>query len=450
MRLAVAASGEFSIFKTSNDQEESDEQRAKTLKHLEEQAHEISHELGKLKGSVMKVGQLLSMYGEHFLPPQVNAILKTLQASSPPLAWEAIAPVLKKELGANLEELEVDAKAIAAASIGQVHAARIKSTNQTIALKIQYPGVDRAIQSDLRALRGLAAFAPLAAPALVRGPRLAEFICEIEEMLAKEVDYRSEADCSEKFAELLAGDSRYVIPKIHRHWSSSKVLATDKICGHRFDAEALQKLPPERRNALAESLIDLYLRELFEFGCVQTDPHVGNYLVRLQGEFTCDGQLIENDAIVLFDFGAVRKLDPHFIQNYRTLVEASLFKNKEAVSDAALELKFLLPCDPPAVHDAFYDFCRLVVEPFDPSGADDNGRTFFDSEDRYDWSRSDLPTRLRKRLVDVIRARELRVPPREAIFIDRKSSGLYVLLGLLGAKTRGRERLSRTLQAAIR
>lgn len=446
-RLAFVTGGDIWTMKGAtellSDVKCAPEKRAELQSKLEEQAREIAKELGTLKGSVMKVGQLLSMYGEHFLPPQVNKILKSLQASTPSLEWATMEPFVKQQLKERFTELEISPNAIAAASIGQVHAAKVKKTGQNIALKIQYPGVDRAIASDMKALKAIVMFAP----GLPRGARLNDLVQEIEEMLHREIDYENEADCAEKFARYLSGDARYVVPKIYREWSSSKVLAIEMICGHRLDADELKNVSQARRNALADSLLELYLRELFEFGCVQTDPHIGNYRVRLQGEMACDGKKVEQDCVVLLDFGAVRNFEKKFLMNYRDLLAASLEQNPDGVLQAGLNLGFLLPCDPPAVNTAFYDFCRLVVEPFDPEGASPIGRSFFESDGSYNWCNNTLPNRLASQLKEVIKARELRAPPREAIFLDRKSSGLYILLSTLGAKTKSSEKLVKALKS---
>ncbi len=423
------------------DFDSSSEKHAELQIKLEEQAQEIARELGSLKGSVMKVGQLLSMYGEYFLPPQVNKILKALQASSPPLDWSTMQPFLKSLLGSRFDDLEINSNAIAAASIGQVHQARVKATGETVALKIQYPGVDKAIQSDMKALKTIIAFAP----GIPRGRRIDELVHEIEEMLKRETDYTLEADNVERFADLLKDDSRFQVPKVYRQWCEPKVLAVEMICGHRIDSDELKLISQERRNAIADSLLDLYLRELFEFGCVQTDAHIGNYRIRLQGEKTIDGRTNERDHVVLLDFGAMREFDAAFLTNYRALVRGSLEQNADAVTKAGLDLGFLRPCDGPAVTTAFYDFCRLVIEPFDPAGASPEGRKHFDHEGNYDWQGNTLPTRLATQLREVIRARELRAPPREALFLDRKSTGLYILLSTLGAKTNSHQKLAAAL-----
>src|SRR5690606_33996015 len=130
------------------------EQRADRRKAiLSSQAQELVHELGKLKGSVVKIGQMMALFGEHFLPEEVTAALHTLENSTTALEWPAIERHLRKELGdIKLSELDIDREPIGAASLGQVHRAVRKSDGKELVLKIQYPGVADAIDSDLRAV----------------------------------------------------------------------------------------------------------------------------------------------------------------------------------------------------------------------------------------------------------------------------------------------------------
>ena len=120
------------------------------------QAGTLSKEFGQLKGSLMKAGQMLSMYGEYFLPPQANELLKKLQSDSPPIHWPVMEKYLSQFLSQDLiDELEIDPESIGTASMGQVHKARIKAIGEIIALKIQYPDVEKAIDSDVTALKTL-------------------------------------------------------------------------------------------------------------------------------------------------------------------------------------------------------------------------------------------------------------------------------------------------------
>lgn len=383
---------------------------------LEAQAEQIAKELGELKGCAMKVGQLLSVLGEHFLPSHVNHILKKLQGSAKPLEWSAIESQLKKELGDRLSELSVEEVPLASASIGQVHGATVRDSGEKIVLKIQYPGVDIAVRSDLKALKTLFTFMP----GLPRCERTASMASEIEEMLLGELDYQKEAEWSEKYRSLLASDERFVVPRVRPQWTTHRVLAVCRVDGHRLDSEVIQSLPQERRNQIAIALLDLYFQELFRFGFTQSDPHIGNYSIRLN-----DSNSARRDQIALLDFGAIKTFQSEFIDSYRNLIRATLDGDKVRVITAARNAGFLVSDDPSAVDDSFFDLCRLMVEPF-----------VGPVEAEYDWKHSDLPSRMSQQLQKVVAAREFRAPPRDALFLDKKSTGLYILMGVLGAKTK--------------
>lgn len=384
---------------------------------IEAQAAEISRELGTLKGSAMKVGQLLSVFGEHFLPPQVNAVLKLLQADSPSLDWSCIEQHVKNELGSHFEEIEIEPKAFAAASIGQVHRATIRATGERIVLKIQYPGVERAIENDLRALKTILLFAPGA----LKGDRMNQLLQEVEEMLSRETDYRIEAANYTRVRAELSSDSRYLVPKVHETFSSARILALDYMTGERVDSETIRSLSQDRRNQIGQALLDLHLKELFCLGRVQTDAHIGNFLISVSSEPNR-----VPDRIVLLDFGAMREFSKDFLTAYAGLVRATFNESRPSVVEKGTELGFLKSCDSESVHREFYEFCRLVVEPF---GHD---------QESYCWKNNDLPKRLAEQLNRVIQARELRPPPREALFLDRKATGLFCLLSKLEAKTKSR------------
>ena len=141
------------------------------------QVEYLIHEIGQLKGTAMKVGQTLSIYGEHLLPPELNELIKKLQQDSPPLTWSSIEKVLLEELGSErLEGLEINQTSIASASIGQVYRARIRSSGHEVALKVQYPGVDLAVESDLKLLKFMLNMSDL----VPRGPRMDQIFIEIQ------------------------------------------------------------------------------------------------------------------------------------------------------------------------------------------------------------------------------------------------------------------------------
>lgn len=399
-------------------------------KLLQNQAALISSELGELKGSLMKAGQMLSMYGEYFLPPEANQLLKSLQSDSVPLSWAAIEPTLKKHLTEEqLNQLEIEQVALASASMGQVHRARVKATGEEIVLKIQYPNVDRAIDSDLRAIKTLLGTLQL----LPKDFNFSPVFAEVKKMLHQEIDYELEARLTEEYSERLKDDRRYVVPRVLREYSGPRILATTYERGHRVDDPLVQNLPEERRNNLAIGFLDLYFKEIFEWGVVQTDPHNGNYRIRLNSE----GQ----DQLVLLDFGATSTYEPEFLNEYRQMIKGALFNKKEQFMGAAIKLRFLNADDNEDLKAIFEEFCTEMVEPFITFDDPRNRFGHIDADGFYDWKNTDLPQRISKKVLQIIRKHHFRSPPHEIIFLDRKTGGVFIFLSVLRAKVRGRDLL---------
>ena len=407
----------------------SEEEKGERIKALlTSQMDLLARELGQLKGSVMKVGQMLSMYGEHLLPPEANAVLKQLQNQSPPLDWAAIEKVLIQELGPEkLSELEIDRTSHASASLGQVHRARIRATGESLALKIQYPGVDRAIDSDLSALRRILSMARI----LPKIDRYDELFAEVREMLKQEVDYTREAQFTAEFAARVQEDSRYRVARVYERYSAQRVIATEFLEGVGVDSPEVKGLPQARRDALGKAFFELYLRELFEFRSMQTDPHFGNYRIQIGS----DGS---PDRLVLLDFGAMREIPEGFIDSYRVMVRGALHQSRAELEAGALALGFIQSDDPEELKDAFADLCFMFGEPFrDP---------------HYDWRTSDLPKRViaAGSKLAFFPKFSLRAPPREIVFLDRKLGGVFIFMSVLGVREDLRPSIVRVVGEASR
>lgn len=379
------------------------------------QATDLVQQLGELKGSLMKTGQMLGVYGEHFLPPEINALLRTLQADSPPLEWASIEKSISKQLGKEkLAQLEVENDSVGAASLGQVHRATIKKTGETIALKVQYHGVDKSIDSDLKALRRILSLTEW----LPKLPATDELFEEVRSMLKREVNYELELEMLELFGKELACDDRYIVPKAYPEFSAKRVLAMSFEDGVAIDSPEVAALSQERRNSISLALLDLYFKELFLWRRVQTDPHFGNFKVRI-------GKGTQPDRLVLLDFGAVRELSATFVEKYAQLLASTFYANREAFEKAAASMGVLDPKDPADLKDLFYKLCVGITEPFlEPQP--------------YDWRGSDLPQRVTKDGWEMFKKFPLRAPPRELVFLDRKMAGIFTLLVRLGAKVNGR------------
>ena len=371
--------------------------------------------LGELKGTLMKVGQMISMYGEHILPPEANAILKTLQSQSPPLEWKAIEKVIKRRLSpAQIETLVIETEALASASLGQVHRATRKEDGETLALKIQYPGVDKAIESDIKAMRRMLSMTKF----IPGGHQYDELFKEIQEMLHREVDYRQEFKATAEFRDFLKDDPRYVVPKPVAELSGTKILTTHFEAGFAVDSPEVAALSQERRNLLGIAIYELFLREIFEFRKVQTDAHFGNYQIRIG-----DPEAGIPDQLILFDFGAIRSVPVPYVNGYRKLIQGSATKNKALLEEGACEMGLLKETDAEESKAIFAELCFLVMEPASlPPGQ------------AYDWGKSDLTARAMPLGKKLAFAFKLRPPPREAVFIERKTGGVFIFLNVLRAQ----------------
>lgn len=421
-KMTLGAGGKILSHNIESLFRDQDSKQERWNKLITNQALSLSTELGKLKGSLMKAGQMISMYGELFLPPEANEFLKTLQSQSPPLVFDEIEKILRQEYQDLRDQLNIDHKPVGAASLGQVHVAHDKLDGKkiTIALKVQYPGIKNAIHSDLKSLRSFLSLLKL----LPNDFQTNVLFDEVEQMLIQELDYKQEAENTLIYRKLLGDDRRFVVPEVMPQWCRENVLATTFERGIAADDSLVKALSQTRRNQLAKSFLDLYFMELFKWGVVQTDPHLGNYKVRLDE----DG----NDQLVLLDFGAVRKYEDSFIIPYRKMIRAALMQDTQALEQASLELKFLAAEDPPQLRKYFQEFCLLSVEPF--LSPEICPSIYFDQDGNYDWKSSDLPRRLTQIGLKIIRGFPLRTPPREIVFLDRKTGGVFIFMAVLGAK----------------
>ncbi|MBC7690679.1 MAG: AarF/ABC1/UbiB kinase family protein [Methylotenera sp.] len=396
--------------------ESNKEDRVKAL--LLSQTTLLANELGTLKGSLMKVGQMLSMFGEHLLPPEANAVLKSLQSQSPPLEWKAIEKVIKRRLTAEqLATLDIEREPLASASLGQVHLATRKSDGQKIALKIQYPGVDQAIETDIKAMRSLLSMTKL----IPGGHKYDELFKEVREMLHREVDYRRELESTLEFKELLSDDPRFVIPTPFPELSGKKILATSFEAGVSVDSAEVAALSLERRSAIGKAAYELFLREVFEFRKVQTDPHFGNYRIRIAEKPDRSG--VFHDQMILFDFGAIRDIPQGFLRGYRQMIEGAFTRDEALLRKGAYEMEILREDDSQVAKQRFTELCLMVME---PSRRPD--------EEAYAWGKSDLAARAMSQGRKLAFDFKLRPPPRESVFIDRKAGGVFIFLSVLKAE----------------
>jgi len=405
------------------------EQRAQRQKDiLTQQAHYLVDEIGKLKGSVVKIGQMMALYGEHFLPKEITDALHTLEDDTATLCWTSIYEALEDELGPEkLSQLIIEENSIGAASIGQVHRATIKATGEQICLKIQYPGVAAAVDTDLNAVKSLIKILKIV-------PLTEEFenwFHEIHEMMYREVDYLHEAEKTRLFGERLENDPRYIVPKVYSEFSTRRVLATSFEPGANIDSKETLGLSQDRRNKLCKAALDLCWREVFVWGEMQTDPNFGNYFVRLSDDKNTE------DRMVLLDFGAVRRFLPHTINPGKKIIKAAFEQDKDMLIEGILELQFTAPNPPESVKQDLSKLCFMAIEPFTDTDRHPPPDFLINEQGEYLWGESDLAARLSLQAGLSAATRHFKVPPRELMFLMRKIMGAYTFMTVLNAEIKG-------------
>lgn len=383
------------------------------------QAQILADELGRLKGSVMKAGQMLSLYGQYFLPEEAVEVLSALQDDTAPVHWKVMRPVLIRALGEQrMAELDIDETALAAASLGQVHRATRRTDGMELCIKLQYPGVADAIDSDIGTLRRLLQMTRLAPSHFDLGPVLDE----VREMLLREVDYVTERGHTEWFATRLADDPRYVVPRVMGEYCTDKVLTTSYERGLTVRDPQVRNLPQPRRNALGRAFIELFLNEFFRWGRVQSDPHFGNYRIRLD---------TQGDRIVLLDFGATRQYSRGFVRDYARIVRGALRRDRAQILAGAQAIGLMTPNMPAPVVDAFAGLCETIVEPFRAAGDPAVPRHLQTADGAYRWGDSDLPMRSGRTAALSALSVHFRIPPREIVFLHRRLAGVFIMLATL-------------------
>jgi len=262
------------------------------------QAKQVRQELQGLHGPIMKVGQALSMQ-THFLGAELIEELSALQMQAPPMHPTLMRAQFKGAFGKSPEEVfrSFEPEPFAAASLGQVHWAVTKS-GEDVAVKIQYPAMREAIESDFQALRA-AGFA-----ARLTGHLQESVIREVERGILEETDYHKEARNIEHFGKALAPLDFIRVPKVHRELSSDQVLTMSRVPGLRLQDFLKTNPSQELRDRLGAGLTRLFFFQLFRVQALHADPHPGNYL------FNNDG------TIGLVDFGCVKYLKPEVVPCY--------------------------------------------------------------------------------------------------------------------------------------
>ena len=376
----------------------------KTLKEklkagFEGQVDEIVHELGLMKGSIMKAGQMLSLHAGEFLPPEARNVLKSLENHTYYLDWEQIKAQVPKEWH---EKLDIQRDPVAAASLGQVHIAIDKETGAKYAMKIQYEGVKKAIEQDVKALKMLLKMLNL----LPKDVDLSLVFEEIKAMLYKETDYKNEAEATKRYAELTKDLDWVITPDVIEEFCTDTVLTTTWMECLPLRDEGITTLPQAARNELGANFMDLFLKEIYELGVIQTDAHFCNFMV------TPDYK-----KWILIDFGATKYASESESKNYRDLITSCAYRDRDKFLGTVQDMGYLSKKNL-TNQDTLWEYCELISEPF--------------NQYPYNWGISDIPEKAMQMSQKLASDIDLGRPPGDTVFIDRKVAGVFHVLKHLG------------------
>ena len=369
-------------------------------------AQRVADQLSRLRGAAMKVGQLLSMDAGDLMPPELAAILSRLRADAQPMPMSQLVPVLEAAWGAGWDSHfdRFSFTPLAAASIGQVHAAQLKN-GERLAIKVQYPGVRQSIASDVDNVATLLRLSGL----LPRTLDFAPLLEEAKRQLHDEADYLKEAAHLESYRGRLAAEVAFALPAVHAELTTPDILAMTFMDG--VPIESLAGAPQAERDRVLGLLFELLFREIFEFRCVQTDPNFANYRYD-------EG----SGRLVLLDFGATRHFSESCIAAYRRLLQAGQVGDLDALSAAAIDIGYFQVDIDPAHKRQVLDIFLTACEPLRYEGP-------------YDFGGSTLATRIRDVGLRLGRDRSFwHTPPADALFLHRKIGGLYLLAARLKAR----------------
>ena len=360
--------------------------------------------LGEMKGAAMKAGQMLSLH-EGLLPPEVAKVLSALQKEAPRVPFE----VMERELRRELDDFDalfesVEPEAFAAASIGQVHRGVLRDGRE-VAVKIQYPNVDRMVQADLRNLKALLGNLV----SLFSDIDFEPVWEEVKERLFEELDYLQEADNIRRMAAMQVNCPEILVPAVVQEATSRRVLTMEFLDGIAPADAASDRYPQRLKDQWGVNLFQFTLRGLFEHGLLHADPNFANFAFR------------ENGQVVVYDYGCMKEIPAKIAAGYSALIDAVIHKRKAAIPGLLHNMGVFKEGGTPfprEMTDPYVDLVQDIVRAAPPYTFGDDSLIY---ETLYDLGMSNWRD-----------ASDIQFPS-DIVFIDRTLVGLFGNLGKLRA-----------------
>jgi predicted unusual protein kinase regulating ubiquinone biosynthesis (AarF/ABC1/UbiB family) len=326
-------------------------------------AADIYKSLSELKGSALKVAQMMSM-DNNVLPQAYQDQFSMAQYNAPALSFPLIQKTFLQQMGKTPHEMfdSFSKEAIHAASIGQVHEARKNDLH--LAIKIQYPGVADAISSDLKLVK------PLAAQLLnVKSSEIKLYMDEVESKLIEETDYELELNRSTEIANACSELKGVRFPNYYPEYSNKRILTMDWIEGDMLPEFIAKKPSQATKNAIGQAMWDFYLFQMKSLRKVHADPHPGNFIID------------KDENLCVLDFGCVKEIPSEFFDNYFQLLKPGIFENEEHLFSLYYKLDFFRKDDSPEtiafLKDLYFEMISLLSKPFQTAQFDFSDKAFF-------------------------------------------------------------------------
>ena len=331
----------------------------------ENNAEDIYDGLKSLKGSALKVAQMLSM-DKNFLPQAYVEKFSLSQFSVPPLSAPLVLKTFKSNFGKTPYEIfdEFNANSVNAASIGQVHLA--KKGDKKLAVKIQYPGVANSISSDLALVK------PIAIRMFnLQGKDSDKYFKEVEDKLIEETNYLLELKQSQEVVAACSKIENLLFPNYYPEFSSEKIITMDWMTGIHLSEFTSKEFDRETGDKIGQALWDFYMYQIHVLRKVHADPHPGNFLVD------------DQNHLIALDFGCMKQIPNEFYVPYFDLINKNVITDKNRFNEKLFELEILRPDDSPAeieyFTEMFHDLLSLFTKPFQNETFDFSDETFFES-----------------------------------------------------------------------